>query len=218
MNIVNIYNQYLKYNFDSPTIIKIIKNDYTIIFKSDNIYYLLYVEYDIEDSARDAVHQSLSRIYFIANNKISLFPKLKYSKLSEYGYFYIFELPFKSNFNIISEKNLYNSKDFLLKKITKNKNFQCRYSNEILKFIRQTNNFCMKWNELPNYTDFKNELPNYTDFNNLCTDSNGNKEFYIFEKLDSSQIYEDEFNNLCFIDINSVLPVKKRVSFKHIKN
>ena len=208
MNIGKIYNQYLKYKFDSPSIIRIIEKDYTLIFKSNNVYYLLYLEYDVEDNIRETVHQSLSQIYSVANNKISLFPKLKCSELSEYGYFYIFELPFKSNFNRISEKNLYNAKDFLLKKITKNKNLQCRYSNHILKFIQQTDNFCIKWNELTNYTDFKN----------LCTESNGNKEFYIFEKLDSSQIYEDEFDNLCFIDINSVLPVKKRISFKHIKN
>jgi hypothetical protein len=218
MNIGKIYNQYLKYKFDSPSIIRIIEKDYTLIFKSNNIYYLLYAEYDTEDDTREAVHQSLSRIYSIANNKISLFPKLKCSELSEYGYFYIFELPFKSSFNRISEKNLYNAKDFLLKKITKNKNLQCRYSNHILKFIQQTDNFCIKWNELPNYADFRNESSNYTDFKKLCTDSNGNKEFYIFEKLDSSQIYEDDFDNLCFIDINSVLPVEKRMSFKHIKN
>lgn len=218
MNIAKIYNQHLKYKFDSLFIIRFIEEDYTLIFKSNDNYYLLYLEFDVEDNTRETVHQSLSRIYYAANNKISLFPKLKYSELSEYGYFYIFELPFKSNFNKISEKNLYNAKDFLLKKITKNKNLQCRYSNRILNFIHQTDNFCIKWNELPNYTDFKNELPNYTDFKNLCTDLNGNKEFYIFEKLDSSQIYEDKFNNLCFIDINSVLPVEKRMSFKHIKN
>jgi hypothetical protein len=162
------------------------------------VYYLLYLEYDISE----AVHQSLNKIYSIAN-KISLFPKFKYSKSTGYEYFYIFELPFKSNFKQVSEKNIYNIKDFLIKKITRNKNLQCRYSDKIEKFIQETDNFYIRWDELPNYASFK--------------PIDSNEIFYIFEKLDSSQIYEDEFNNLCFIGINSILPVKYKISFKHIK-
>jgi hypothetical protein len=197
-NILKIYNQYLKHNFCSPNIVRIIEEDCTIFFKSENVYYLLYLEYNISE----AVHQSLNKVYSMIN-KISLFPKFKYSKSNGYECFYIFELPFKSNFKPISEKNIYNTKDFLIKTITKNKNLQCRYSDRIKKFIQETDNFYIRWNELPDYASFK--------------PFDSSEIFYIFEKLDSSQIYEDKFNNLCFIDINSILPVENKISFKHIK-
>lgn len=197
IDILKIYNQCIKCDFSSQHIIRIIE-DHTIIFKSNNVYYLLYIDCTIGE----AVHQSLNVIYSMTN-KISLFPKFKYGKSGKYGYFYIFELPFKSNFKPISEKNIYNVKDFLIKTITKNENSPCRHSDKIKNFIQETDEFYIQWDELPNYTSFK------------TLDSD--EIFYIFEKLDSSQIYEDKFNNLGFIDINSISIVKNKISFKHIK-
>ena len=204
MNIVKIYKNCIRPFFNSAIIVKIIENDYTIIFKDSDVYYLLYIEFNIRDNIKHIVHQSLSKIHCIAEQKISLFPKFKYSELGEYGYFYIFELPFKSDFNIASEKNIFNSKDFLLKKII-GINLHCNYSNIILKFIQEIDDLNIKWNDIFDLTNFKKMYP----------DSDINEKIYIFQKLDSCKIYEDKFDNLGFIDINSVRPIKIKSAFTH---